>query len=213
MLIPSWPFCNNSGEEEGGGEVGKAPFCSSNPPPPPLEYNPLSPDLQIMQCCSHFNWPGRHQREMSSSHSASAHRRFPFSQHGFPLLLCSYPPSRILSTMPPEAWLRQRVGTSCTKEMSHHRRCFWSKDRMKNSHSIRLSYVYLAVIIICFSTYHTQQIRALNLHNLLQMSIIILPCSVVNIIFSCFTQQSFLIGQKYFENLLYREHCIASGDI
>lgn len=68
---------------------------------------------------------------MSSSHSASAHGRFPFSQHGFPLLLCSFPPSRILSTMPPEARLRWRVGTSCTKEMSHHRRCWWSKTGWK----------------------------------------------------------------------------------
>lgn len=59
MLIPSWLFCNNSGEEEGRGG-GEAPFYSSNPPSPPLEYNPLSPDLQIMQRCSHFNWPGRH---------------------------------------------------------------------------------------------------------------------------------------------------------
>lgn len=59
MLIPSWLFCNNSGEEEGPGG-GEAPFYSSNPPSPPLEYNPLSPDLQIMQRCSHFNWPGRH---------------------------------------------------------------------------------------------------------------------------------------------------------
>lgn len=59
MLIPSWLFCNNSGEEEGRGD-GEAPFYSSNPPSPPLEYNPLSPDLQIMQRCSHFNWPGRH---------------------------------------------------------------------------------------------------------------------------------------------------------
>ena len=55
-----------------------------------------------------------------------------------PLLLWSFPPSRILSAMPPEAWLRWRVGTSCTKEMSHHRRCCWSKDGMKNTHSIRL---------------------------------------------------------------------------
>lgn len=62
MLIPSWLFCNNSGEEEEEGEEEgrEVPFYSSNPPPPPLEYNPLSPDLQIMQCCSHFNWPGRH---------------------------------------------------------------------------------------------------------------------------------------------------------
>lgn len=59
MLIPSWLFCNNSGAEEGRGGW-EAPFYSSNPPSPPLEYNPLSPDLQIMQRCSHFNWPGRH---------------------------------------------------------------------------------------------------------------------------------------------------------
>lgn len=58
-LIPSWLFCNNSAEEEGR-LVGEAPFYSSNPPSPPMEYNPLSPDLQIMQRCSHFNWPGRH---------------------------------------------------------------------------------------------------------------------------------------------------------
>lgn len=35
--------------------------------------------------------------------------------------------------------------TSCTKEMSHHRRCCWSKDRMKNTHSIRLWYVCVAL--------------------------------------------------------------------
>lgn len=58
MLIPSWLFYNNSAEE--GRLVGEAPFYSSNPPSPPMEYNPLSPDLQIMQRCSHFNWPGRH---------------------------------------------------------------------------------------------------------------------------------------------------------
>ena len=44
----------------GGGDGGEAPFYSSNSPSPPLEYNPLSPDLQIMQRCSHFNWPVRH---------------------------------------------------------------------------------------------------------------------------------------------------------
>lgn len=62
-LILSWLFCNNSGEkeeEEEAVEGGEAPFCSSNPPSPSLEYNPLSPDLQIMQRCSLSNWPGRH---------------------------------------------------------------------------------------------------------------------------------------------------------
>lgn len=65
------------------------------------------------------------------------------------LLLCSFSPSRILSTMPPEARLQQwRVGTSCTKEMSLHRRCCWSKDGMKNIHSIRLSDVFVLHFVL-----------------------------------------------------------------
>lgn len=146
MLIPSRLFCNNSGEgekkKEEGQAGGEAPFSSSNPSSPPLEYNLLSPDLQIMQRCSHFNWSGRHQREMSSSHSASAQGRFPFSQHVFPLLPYSFPTSHILSSVPPKACLRWRVETSCTKEMSHHRICCWSKHRnekKKKNDSSRIS--------------------------------------------------------------------------